>query len=52
MEIIVLIIIVLIIIMKKAFDQINKDFLILPQRFIPLIPGNDPNDFFNEEKQL
>ena len=39
-------------IMKKAFVQINKDFLILPQRFIPLIPGNDPNDFFNEEKQL
>ena len=50
MEIIVLIIIVFL--MKKAFDQINKDFLILPQRFIPLIPGNDPNDFFNEEKQL
>ena len=39
-------------IIKKAFDSINKDFLILPQRFIPLIPGNDPNDFFNEEKQL
>ena len=39
-------------ILKKAFDKINLDFLILPEKFIPLIPGNDPKDLFNVEKQL
>ena len=38
--------------LKKAFDKINLNFLILPEKFIPLIPGNDPKDFFNIEKQL
>ena len=34
----------------KAFERINEDFLILQPIFIPLIPGNDPKDLFNEEK--
>jgi serine/threonine protein kinase len=39
-------------ILKKAFDSINKDFLILERKFIPVIPGNDPKDLYNEEKQI
>ena len=38
--------------LKKAFEKINEDFLILQPMFIPLIPGNDPKDLFNEEKQI
>ena len=38
--------------LKKAFEKINEDFLILQPIFIPLIPGNDPKDLFNEEKQI
>ena len=44
MEAILFIIIVLI--------SINKDFLILERKFIPVIPGNDPKDLYNEEKQI
>ena len=39
-------------ILKKAFDKINEDFLIMPHIFVPIIPGNDPNDLFNEEKNI
>ena len=38
--------------LKKAFDIFNKDFIILEPNFIPLIPGNDPKDWCNEEKQI
>ena len=38
--------------LKKAFEKINEDFLIMNPIFIPLVPGNDPNDLFNEEKQI
>ena len=38
--------------LKKAFEKINEDFLIMNPIFIPLMPGNDPNDLFNEEKQI
>ena len=38
--------------LKKAFEKINEDFLIMSPIFIPLIPGNDPNNLFNEEKQI
>ena len=38
--------------LKKAFDVINKDFMILQPNFIPLIPGNDPKDMINIEKQI
>jgi len=38
--------------LKQAFDIINEDFLILPQIFIPLIPGNDPKDLSNIEKHI
>jgi serine/threonine protein kinase len=36
----------------KIFDKMNKDFLYLPPVFIPVIPGNNPNDDENEEKQI
>ena len=38
--------------LKRAFDKMNKDFIYLPRIFIPLIPGNDPRDKYNEEKQI
>ena len=38
--------------LQKAFDVINEDFLYLSPIFIPLIPGNDINDKYNEEEQL
>ena len=38
--------------LQKAFDVINEDFLYLAPIFIPLIPGNDINDKYNEEEQL
>ena len=38
--------------LKKAFEKINEDFLIMQPVFIPLIPGNDPKDLLNEEKQI
>ena len=38
--------------LQKAFDVINEDFLYLPPIFIPLIPGNDANDKYNEEEQV
>lgn len=37
---------------KRAFDKLNEDFMYLPPLFIPLIPGNDPKDKYNEEKQI
>ena len=39
-------------ILKKAYDEFNKDFLIMDHVFIPIIPGNDPKDLFNVEKQI
>ena len=36
----------------KSFESINEDFLILSPIFIPLIPGNNPEDKFNEEEHL
>ena len=38
--------------LKKAFEHINKDFIILEPNFIPIIPNNDPKDWLNEEKQI
>ena len=38
--------------LQKAFDAINEDFLYIPPILIPLIPGNDPNDGYNEEEHL
>ena len=38
--------------LQKAFDAINEDFLYMPPILIPLIPGNDPNDIYNEEEHL
>ena len=38
--------------LQKAFDAINEDFIYIPPIFIPLIPGNDPNDKYNEEEHL
>ena len=37
---------------KRAFDKMNEDFMYLPPFFIPLVPGNDPRDKYNEEKQI
>lgn len=37
---------------KRAFDKMNEDFMYMPPFFIPFIPGNDPKDQFNEEKQI
>ena len=39
-------------ILKRAFEKMNEDFLHLPPIFIPLVPGNDPKDKYNEEKQI
>ena len=36
----------------RAFDAINEDFMYNPPIFIPLIPGNDPYDKYNEEEHL
>ena len=38
--------------LMRAFYKINEDFLHLQPMVIPLIPGNDPKDKFNEEKQV
>ena len=38
--------------LKRAFEKMNEDFLHLPPIFIPLVPGNDPKDKYNEEKQI
>ena len=38
--------------LKKFFTTINEDFLILEPVFIPLIPGNNPEDKFNDEEHL
>lgn len=37
---------------KRAFDKMNEDFMYFPPSFIPLIPGNDPKDKYNDEKQV
>ena len=37
---------------NRALDKINEDFMYMPPFFIPLIPGNDPKDKYNEEKQV
>ena len=36
----------------RAFDKMNEDFMYMPPFFIPLIPGNDPKDEYNDEKQV
>ena len=36
----------------KSFESFNEDFMILSPIFIPLIPGDNPNDKFNEEEHL
>ena len=38
--------------LKKGFDKMNEDFFYMAPIFIPLIPGNDPRDRFNGEKQI
>ena len=38
--------------LQKSFDSINEDFIFLTPLFIPFIPGNDPNDKYNEEENL
>ena len=38
--------------LMKSFYSINEDFLILNPVFIPLIPGDDPEDKFNDEEHL
>ena len=35
-----------------AFNSMFEDCLILDPIFIPIIPGEDPADKFNEEEQL
>ena len=37
---------------NRSFDKMNEDFMYLPPFFIPLVPGNDPRDKYNEEKQI
>ena len=37
---------------QKAFDSINEDFIYISPVFIPLIPGNDPSDKYNEEEHI
>ena len=37
---------------NRALDKINEDFMYMSPFFIPLIPGNDPKDKYNEEKQV
>ena len=38
--------------LMKAFTSINEDFLILEPIFIPLVPGDDPEDKFQDEEHL
>ena len=38
--------------LQKAFDAINEDFIYISPIFIPLIPGNDPLDKYNEEEHI
>ena len=38
--------------LMKSFHSINEDFLILTPVFIPIIPGDDPEDKFNDEEHL
>ena len=38
--------------LMKSFLSINEDFLILTPVFIPIIPGDDPEDKFNDEEHL
>ena len=38
--------------LQKAFDAINEDFIYIPPIFIPILPGNDPLDKYNEEENL
>ena len=38
--------------LMKSFYSINEDFLILNPVFIPIIPGDDPEDKFNDEEHL
>ena len=38
--------------LQKAFDSINEDFIYFSPIFIPLIPGNDPSDKYNEEEHI
>ena len=37
---------------ERAFNKLNEDFLYMPPIFIPFIPGNDPQDKYNDEKQV
>ena len=36
----------------KSFDSLNEDFIYISPLFIPFLPGNDPNDKYNEEEHL
>ena len=38
--------------LMKSFNSVNEDFLILQPIFIPLIPGDDPEDKYNCEEHL
>ena len=38
--------------LQKIFDALNEEFVHLTPVFIPIIPGNDPNDKYNEEESL
>ena len=38
--------------LMKSFTSVNEDFLILEPIFIPLIPGSDPEDKYNDEEHL
>ena len=38
--------------LQKAFDSINEEFIYIPPILIPIIPGNDLMDKYNEEEDL
>ena len=38
--------------LQRAFDANNEDFIYIPPIFIPILPGNDPLDKYNEEENL
>ena len=38
--------------LMKFFNTVNEDFMILYPIFIPLVPGEDPEDKYNDEENL
>ena len=38
--------------LMKFFNTVNEDFMILYPVFIPLVPGEDPEDKYNDEENL